>query len=612
MKIRIIGILSILSILCLFNPLYAESDETNTVNICEWCFKMLTCKSDQDPNVVVSKYYKAKNRDDIAFCIEPKQTFNPVNSTYFKKKNDNEMVYKIVKAFNQLEEKNDDYFIAAQLLIWEETTDISYTFNGNDYLEYKNYLLDIINPKPILKKMNTSIPIESYVGEQICLNEDYTNYNVQADGIDIIENNLDSFKYVISDEEPVIKTINFIPKDNDDNHSFIYESETSQDLYHFDGEYSDLKPFSLNVKTLMKPTSISIFYSKKDEYGNNIAGAEFTVYEKDANDPNEDLVFIQKNENIDLYEAILGDYSSYNNLSIEVSERFNKYIDGHIINAEEIGYFPYEIYEDSNLIKQGIVYVTFDTNLSNGSYSKNSVKRVFRGYSEDLNINSINNLENDKTYYLCESEPKKGYIYASEPCVIVDTDTYANEELRFINSHRTYTLKLMKQSPDEILLDGAKFKITYFDNDIEKNIIFTTGYLNIERENNYQYLIYKHIDEDNVNIVEFDDDIYMKYVDKPGKYYYYQSNSNIVDYNLLNNDYINVLKGGFSIDNMPYSSSIVIEELMAPKGFIITEPIYKISPDITYSEITFKNYRINSFDIIPAKKFRIPKTCVGN
>lgn len=610
MKHKMLFLMSILSMLCLFNPVYAENDESNNVNIREWGFKMLTCKSDQDPNVVVSKYYRTKDRDDIAFCVEANKTFIPVNSVYTKKKNDNEKVYEIVKAYNQLEEKDDNYFIAAQLLIWEETSGISYTFEGEDYSEYKDFLLEIIYPKPILKSINISKPIESYVGEEVIINEDYSEYNADAEGIEIVENSSEGFIYKISEEEPLIKTINFTPKDSDDDHSFIYESETSQDIYHFEGDYNDLKPFSFNVKSLLKPTNISIYYSKKDEYGNNISGAEFTVYEIDPENSQEDLVFIKENEDLDLFEAILGDYSSLTNLSIEISERYQRYLDGYYINAREIGYFPYKIYENGDLLKQGTVYVTSDNSMSNGAYARNGVKRIFRGYSEDLDKNSIDNLENNKAYYLCESEPKKGYTYASEPCVIVETDSYTGEIYEFVNSSRTYTLKLMKLSPEEVLLDGAKFKITYFNDDNEKNVIFTTGYLNIDRKNDYKYLIFKHESDNIPYIREFDSDTFMEKVDKPGKYYYYMSDSNIVNDSLLNDEYINVLKGGFVIDNMPYSSSITVEELQAPKGFIITEPVYHITPDISYSEITFKNYRVNSFDIIPAKKFRIPKTCI--
>lgn len=609
MKHKILLLLSILAILCLFNPVNAETEDNN-VNIYEWSFKMLTCKSDQDSHTVVSKYYKSKNHDEVAFCVEPNQDFLPVGSTYIKKKNDNEQIYKIVKAYNQLEEKDDNHFIAAQLLIWEETNGISYTFDGNDYQKYKQILLDIINPKPLLKSFSPSVPIESYVDEEVTLDEDYSEYNVETEGIEIIENSSEHFTYKISEEEPILKTINFTPIDTDDNHSFVYESETSQDIYHYDGEYSDLKPFSLNVKSLMKPKSITINYSKKDEYGNPITGAKFSVYEKDCDNPNNELIFIQKDVDIDLYEAILGDYTSYSDLSIEVSERYDQYLNNGAINAKEIGYFPYKIFENSSLIKEGIVYVTSDINISNGSYYKSNVRDIFSGFSDDLQVNSINNLEPNKFYYLCESEPKKGYTYASEPCVIVDTDTYSGQVYDFINSTRTYTLRLMKQSPDDVLLDGAKFKITYLDGTENKDVFFTTGYLNIDRENDYKYLIYKHETDVNPTIIEFNSNSLNKKVDKAGKYYYYQSNSNEINISLLNKDYITVMQGGFVIENMPYSSSITVEELQAPKGFIITEPIYHITPVISYSEITFKNYRINSFDILPAKKFKIPKTCI--
>lgn len=134
--------------------------------------------------------------------------------------------------------------------------------------------------------------------------------------------------------------------------------------------------------------------------------------------------------------------------------------------------------------------------------------------------------------------------------------------------------------------------------------------MNIDRENNNRYLIFRHENEDDVKIIEFNGDYYSTNDVINGKYYYYQSNSNDINYSLLNNNYTYVLKGGFCIENMPYSSSITIEELVAPIGFMITEPIYHITPNISYSEITFRNFRVNEFDILPKKKFIVPKTCI--
>ena len=607
MKIKCTLILSILTILCLFNPVFAENNE-DTVNICEWSFKMLTKGSDQDKNVIVSKYYKAKDHDAIAFCVEPNESFKPVGSTYIRKQNKNENILNIVKAYHQLNKEENEYYIAAQLLIWQQVNEISYTFNGCDYSSYKNEILDLINQKTLLKSQSSNEPIESYVNEVVELKEDYTDYNAQGEGIEIIENNENSFKYKIINEEPIYKTIYLSPIDNDEDHSYIYESDTSQDIYYYDGDYKELKPKTLSVKSLIK-SSMSINYSKKNENGRPISGAEFSLYEIN-NSYDKDLLFIQINKDINLFEAILNDYSIYNNLSIEVSERYQNSIKNGVINTSEIGYFPYEIFDNDILITNGIVYVMDDTQITNNLYSKSSVKRIFKGYSEDLDVNSINNIENNKAYYLCESEPKKGYTYASNPCVIVDTNTYTGETLDFINNTRTYTLRLMKQSPEKILLDGAKFKITYIDGLETNELIFTTGYLNIDRENNYKYLIYKHANDTNPTIKEFEDDTYIENVSKQGKYYYYQSDSNIVNNDLLNDKYVEVLKGGFIIENMPYSSSITVEELQAPKGFIITEPIYHITPDIKYSDITFKNYRINYLDIIPKKRFKFPKTCI--
>lgn len=605
MRISRLIILSILTILFLNNRIYAEED----VNIHDWSFIKLTKASDQDENVVVSKFYYVPDRKQVAFCIEPNVKFDPSKEGYTKSLYDNENVYKIVKAYKKLNKSDKEYYIAAQLLIWKEVSDVDYTFNGLDYGEYKQEIIDAMNPnKPLLKSLNNTIP-ETYYGEEGLFNGDYSKYEASGEGIEILSNDENGIKYLVDEKEPEIKTINLVPKDSDEKHSYVMESEDSQDLYYFEGEYSDLKPMALSLRTLFKPETITINYSKKDENGNNISGAEFTVYELNSDEPNSEISFIQTNTNVNIYEALLDNYLNYSNLSIEISERYEKYLDKNIFNSNELGYFPYKIYSNEQLIKDGKCYVTDDIQQSNGAYSRIAAKAILSHFSEDLDVNSINNLDSSKSYYLCESEPKKGYTYTQKACNLIDSNNYTGETIEYINKTRTYSLRLMKQSDQNILLNGAKFKITYDNFGEDKNVILTTGCLSINRENNNKYLIYKHENSNNPIVIEFAGEEYVKSGLESGRYYYYQSDSSIVNNSLLNNDYQIVVNGGLEIEDLPYSSSLTIEELQAPKGFVITEPIYHISPDIAYSQITFKNYRVNFMDIIP-KKFIIPKTCI--
>lgn len=606
MKFKLISILAILFCLCFFNSTYA--DENYEFDSKKWTFKMLTCPSDQNSDVKVSKYYNYYNDTQYAFCIEPNQKYMPVGSNYLTNKYYNEKIFDIVKAYDAIGKEDDDFFIAAQILIWKEIDGIDYTFDGENYSDYKDKLIEYMNPKsPLLKTINR-IP-ESYLGEEGVIDHDYSDYDIVSEGVDIISNDENGIKYIIDEKEPEIKTLQLTPKENDEDSSYVFESEESQDLYYHDGPYNNKKSLTLNLKTLYRPTSFDLYYSKVDTNDRPIAGAEFSVYKIDENSDDE-IIFIQNNKDIDIFEAILGDYSMYLDLSIETTERFDRYILGNTINTKEMGYFSYKIYDSASVIKQGIVYVTNDTNITNNSYNRIKTKAIFKDFSEDLDINSINNLDINSKYYLCESEPKKGYEYASEPCVLVDPTIYDGTVYKFINSYRKYTLRLMKQSPDNILLDGAKFKITYDNYGIKENIEFTTGSLLINRKDASKHLIYKHESDTNAIVVEPGSSIFEDKTPKEGKYYYYESDSPIVNDSLLNYDFVNVVKGGFVIDDLPYSSSLTIEELVAPKGFIITEPVYHISPDISYSEIVFKNYRVNTVDIIP-KKFKFPKTCIN-
>lgn len=607
MKRKIIIVLAILAFCLLSKNIYAED---NYVDIKEWSFIMLTGRSDQDENVVVSKLYKAKNKNEQAFCIEPNESFKPMKSEYTSKANTNINVYNIAKAYEEIGKNDNNYYIAAQLLIWQETTGIEYTFDGNDYKEYKDAILNYLYPKKLMLKEGNDT-YESYIGEEYTIDEDYSEYNVEGDGIEIISNTDSGLTYKIVEELPEVKTLNLEPKNKDEDQAMIYVSETSQDIYYHPSEYNNLKSLSFSIKSLKKPEYFTIKYSKKNEKGENIVGAEFSVYEIDEEDSDE-LVFIKTNEEINLYEILLEDYTKYEDLRFKTSERYEIYInDSGIIETNEVGYFPYEIYSNSNLIKSGKIYVLDDNDDFENGFVIYKSKLMNINYSEDKQINETQEVLSNKKYYLCESEPAKGYTYKNNPCVLVDGNEYDDETFEFINDERTYTLRLMKQSPDNILLNGAHFRITYDDNGIEKSFEFITGSLLINKENNNKYLIYKYENDDQIKVVEFQSDKYENTNVKAGRYYYYQSDSPEIDKTKLKDKYVLVVSGGYKIDNLPYSSSLTIEELQAPEGFIITEPIYHVSPDIKYSEITFKNYRVNYMDIIPKKKFKFPKTCIN-
>ena len=607
MKKIILVLIAIMSILVCAKKIYAE--ELEEFDISEWSYTFIKKHADQDYDVKICKFYNVNDRSKYAFCIEPSQKFKPVGANYFIDLCKDEYIYNLVKAYDKIGFEDDNYYIAAQLLIWNHIDGSNYTFDGNDYSEYKRELLGLCNPKKVL--LSDSIETyEAYLNEDIIIENDYTDFDIKGEGIDVIENNEENLIIRITKEEPIEKNVVLTPLDNDENHAHILLSEESQDLYYFDYDYSDLKPFTLKVNTLKKPSKITINYSKVDENDVPIKGAEFSLYEISDNGDME-ISFIKKGVEVNLYEALLDDHTKFSSLSIDVSERYSKYLNDATICTDELGYFPYRIYDNNYLIKQGVVYVTDDVNDSDSYFNSFTVKRIFKGFSDDKEINSITDIDSNSSYYLCESEPKKGYTYVNKPCNLVDGSNYDGKPYKFINKNRTYTLKLTKNGEDNVLLNGALFKLNYYDNGNNRNLLYATGSLCIERENDAKYVIYKYENDENVVTEEFNSDTFVKSNVKEGKYYYYLSNDRIVNNSLLYDKYKEVKKGEFIIENIPYSSRIIVEELEAPEGYDIGNPIFYIEPDLDYSDIVFNNYRINYLDIVPGKKFKVPKTCIN-
>lgn len=295
------------------------------------------------------------------------------------------------------------------------------------------------------------------------------------------------------------------------------------------------------IKVINKYANFDFSFKKVDEDGNDILNTEFKLYEIVKN--GDKLLFINTDSQIDLYEAF--DLKQYDNPRIEISERYKNCIDGYIFKTNEKGYFTYDIYDNETLVKQDKAYIVDNNKLSNGNYNYINVSLIDTIYSEKENI--INNLDKTKEYILCEYTPNIGYVYADDPCIIINKDT-AKIEYTFVNKKRTFTLRLMKKDADEdIYLDGAKFLITYKDND--GNVVskeYITGADNIQ--------------------------------------------------------------GGFEINDILYCDEILVKETQAPVGYYIDNEQYIISPNLQYSDITFENIREDTAIIIPP--YKPVKTCV--
>lgn len=596
-------------IVFIFLSLFNFKVNAQSIILSDYKYKMVTTYSDQDPLVYVSRFTNTNDDSLTAFCLQPHVAYSS-NKEYEKQLNDNEYIFNLVKAydthFKQIEEKNE-YYIATQILIWKEVSGIDYTFKEKDYQEYKDEILEYIKTFTNIPNMVTIDTLDCHLLEEYIIEKDFSDYDIYCDGIEILEKSNDLLKFKVIDLEPINKEIKLVNKYNPLDYSYTYISEVSQDLYVFEGDYDIKDTLRIEINTLDKKY-ININYSKIDTNNNPIKDAQFKLYEINSEDSDEELIFIHTNTDINIYELLSIDTSSYEYLDIKVSERYLKYVDNNIINTNELGYFECFIYDGYNLIKQAKVYVSDDILQTNNYYRVIDVKEVYSGFSFDVSVNVINNVLKGKDYYLCESEPNKGYEYLHKPCKFISSD-YDNEVIEFVNNKRNFTLRLMKHNRDDIYLNNAKFIISYLYDDNEYSNTYATGALNIQRYDDNKYLIYKHIDDEECKIIEFKDDYYCLENAKIGDYLYYQSNSDVIDDSKLINN-TKVIKGGFIIDDLPYSSTFNVEEIVAPSGYMITEASYQINADLNYSELTYTNYRVNEFNILPKKVHKIPKTCI--
>jgi hypothetical protein len=152
----------------------------------------------------------------------------------------------------------------------------------------------------------------------------------------------------------------------------------------------------------------------------------------------------------------------------------------------------------------------------------------------------------------------------------------------------------------------------YDDGSQLHKIQFVTGALNFIQTKDRKYVIYRYEHSDDVKVAEFKDP-YLIIENVPyGRYYYYLSNDQDIDLNKLKNKYVDVSEGAYMIANLPYNASVRIRELKAPNGYHIDSETYTLIPDIGYDQITYTNSRVNTAEIIPENRRKIPKTCIGD
>ena len=593
-------LLIILLLLCNSISVYAENTYED---MSKWSIHILLEHCDQNDGTKVGKFYNAET-ERLGFCMEPYVDYNPRLYKYHKDIYEDDYLYYIYRACTELD--NDEAIIAAQLMIWEYLTDESFTYNG---LGAEDYGADKL--RTLIEQYKTEENLKMFD-----IVADRGNNSLNFDHLDDYVIECKNISYEITDN-----VINYSVIDIDDPDTYIrlnpihrskgsvkYFSKQSQDLYSYEGDFS-LNP-SYIYKIRLKEEFKTIEFSKTDENNNPIAGARFSLYEITDNNSDPALYFIKPGTSINIIEMVLGENEANDSYQVELSERYNRYLSGVTINTDEIGYTSFNILKDNKTIDSGRIYITNDSNLHNGFYKKLNVLLCDEMFTDGNLVNSFTDVPCDKEYILCESEPKKGYEYKDVSCVYLSKDYRSESPIHFINCERSYDLLLTKENADHtIKLNGARFRITYEDDGI-KEMIFITGALNIKRKHGHRYLFYRYEHSDDINLVEFDDDYFIKENIPYGRYYYYQSNDADIDKTKFNR-YVDVYEGSYTFKDLPYSSSLSIEEIEAPKGYIITEAKYDLDPDLAYSQIVFRNSRVNQFEIIPANKRKIPKTCIG-
>lgn len=587
-------------IISTFSSVHAEGEE----DMSKWSFKILLQHADQLDELKVVKF-KNKESGRFGFCLQAEVDYDPKNSIYTKEDLPDEEIFKIVKAFEML---GEDYYIAAQLMIWEKCSGIRYSFDGLDAADYGEgeilaKIASFEDEKDDIEELDIDISRNSEA--RIAL-KDADSMDIVSSDVQIISIDDKGVVIKVNDENEDEYKIELISRYKESDGSYIYRSETSQDLYSYEGNY--LKQKKVTIDLHVKQDLFNLVYRKLDENNQPLSGSEYKLYQIDQEGTDEFMAMPVDYE-LDLFSIVNDDFN-VENVKLKVSERYEKYLNGTIINPKEAGYFDYELTSGS-YCQKGRVYVTDNDEID--GLTVYPIKEVGTYISQYTSENVIYGLEKDASYILCESKPKNGYVFGSDPFVLIDGNTFTDVIYTFINTQRHYDLRLYKENEDHsILLNGARFKLTYEDEGEIKEKIFVSGALCIQQKNDKQYVLYRHENDENIYVGEFSDGYFIKDKMIPGKYFYLQTDEvNINDSSLLNKE-ITVIDGGFEIKDIPYASKITVEELEAPKGYYIEEAVFEITADLDYSQIIYRNYRVNTFDMMPGNKFKVPKTCIGN
>ena len=577
-------------LLCLtFIPVRAEEQE----DMSRFSFKILLQHADQLDELKVVRFYNSET-DRFAFCMEALVDYSPKDNVYVKNSFFEKRIFDIYRAFTML---GEDYYIAAQLMIWEAQSGIRYSFDGKDAADYgEQEIEDLIkNFEEIPEDRNLSFDLAKDQVHTLTI-EGLEDYEVAESNIEIIGMKGDQLSIRMSDTD---EQIVLQPKYDMKNDSFLYHSETSQDLYSFEGEYIEKG----NIILTLHPSDESYSYQfmKTDGSGAPIEGAMFSLYRLDKAGE-EDILMIRKGTPVDLrdvYDELTGKEN------ILTSERYQKYFDDTKFNSDELGVFHYET-EDERISGIGMVCdeLPFAENIR-----RSQASLIKEHVTDGSSVQSIDGLESGGTYVLVEIKPARGYGFSNDPCVFID-DSKKKEQAHFVNSIRDFDLKLYKENSEHtILLDDARFELSYTDEGEEKRCEFVTGALNILQDEEGGYVYYRHENEENISIGTFKNGSFVLRNARPGRYFYSISE----DENSRSlNRMTYVSQGSIFIQGIPYDSKIDVKELEAPKGYFIEEAEYQIAADLDYDEITYKNYRVNEFIILANKKHKIPKTCIGN
>ena len=112
---------------------YVSAEEAKE-DMSKWRMKILLQHCDQHDEIKIVRFYNTET-DSYGFCLEPEVDYNPYEYEYIKQAYKNEDLFNIYKAFVQLG-KTEDYYIAAQLMIWELMTGKQYTFDSKGAADF--------------------------------------------------------------------------------------------------------------------------------------------------------------------------------------------------------------------------------------------------------------------------------------------------------------------------------------------------------------------------------------------------------------------------------------------------------------------------------------------